>query len=249
MNPSNAPRYVVYCDESRFDPCHANTFMGIGGLWVPLSERTRIQRRLREIADAHGLAEAKWSKVSTLKLRGYQELVDVFMDEPALSFRIILVDNRQLDNDVFHDGSSELGFYKFYYRMLEKWLQPDREYVVLLDHRVNSSRGRHTELQGYLQRKVGERTRIRRVDPIDSHESRLAQLCDVLTGAITAAWCDGGSHGAKQALQQHLAGGLGRSLRSSDPLPDITKLNIFQIRLAQTPISTATVKADEGRWR
>lgn len=222
--------------------------MGIGGLWVPLTERERVQRRLRDAADAHRLVEAKWSKVSRLKLDGYKALVDIFAEEPTVRFRIILVDNRQLDNDAFHEGSSELGFYKFYYRMLEKWLQPGLDYVVLLDHRVNAAAGRHTELRSYLQRKVGERTRIRRVDPIDSRVSRLAQLADVLTGAIAAAWCGTPTGTAKADLQRHIESRLGRqTLRVADPLPDAAKLNIFNIRLSPTPRASAAIGFNGGR--
>jgi hypothetical protein len=233
--PTVAPRaYVIYCDESRHDAHHANPFMGIGGLWVPRDARDALKFELDRVAVAHGLrGELKWSKVSARSLAGYKAFVDVFVRHTAACFRIILVEREQLDLRTFHQGDGELGFYKFYYLMLVKWLEPASEYVILLDHRFNSAEGRLPKLQEVLDSSVSFSTRIHHLGVVDSKDSRLSQLADLLTGATTAAACASPANASpKRELQQYLARAVGRSqlaLASSGPAK--SKFNVFRIRL------------------
>lgn len=226
-------RFVVYCDESRHDPHDANGFMGIGGLWVPGEERDDVKFELDRVARSFRLkGELKWSKVSAKHLDAYKAFVNVFARRMSVQFRIIVVDQKQLDVNAFHNGDRELGFYKFYYEMLVKWLEPNTEYVILLDHRVNSAGGRYSKLREILDNSIGYSTHIRQLSVVDSKQSRLAQLADLLTGAITAAWCKTPAGTPKAELQRYLCKSIGRSsliVPSASPAP--SKLNIFQIRL------------------
>lgn len=211
--------------------------MGIGGLWVPADQRDRLKFALNRAAETTDLnAELKWSKVSVQRLAGYKAFLDVFAQFPDVLFRIIVVDQTKLNLSAFHQGDRELGFYKFYYEMLIKWLQPQTEYVILLDHRDNSLRGRCTDLRRVLQRKAPELTFIRQLALEDSQASRIAQLVDLLTGATTAAWCKPSATGPKSDLQRHIAGLVGRRRLDSPSLsPAPEKFNVFQIRLQDVP--------------
>ena len=59
-----------------------------------------------------------------------KSLVDFFIQED-LHFRVIVVDQDKVE------GNRELGFYKFYYEMLIKWLTKDNQYLILLDFKQN----------------------------------------------------------------------------------------------------------------
>lgn len=226
-------QYIVYCDESRHDACNANPYMGIGGLWIPYERKDALRRRFDSIASEHLLrGELKWSKVSEKSLAGYKAIIDAFATDPELSFRVILVDHKATDYALFHAGDHELGFYAFYYHMLTKWLLPESSYIIILDHKVNSQEGRYSVLERRLKQTAPTSTSIRKVGVANSRESRLAQLADLLTGAVTACWCDTPENTPKAYLQSHLANRLRmQNLRTPTPSPAFGKFNAFKIHL------------------
>jgi hypothetical protein len=144
------------------------------------------------------------------------------------------VDHAGIDYGRFHRGDPELGFYSFYYHMLVKWLQPETSYIIVLDHKINSRPGRYSALEERLRDAVPPTTHIRQVTVADSRDSRLAQLADILTGAVTAEWCNTPAESPKALLQRHLTERLGiGSLRRCWPSPAPTKVNVFKIDLAR----------------
>jgi hypothetical protein len=55
------------------------------------------------VAIAHGLkGEIKWSKLSARHLEGYLAVIDVFARRQDACFRVMLVDQSQLDLNAFH---------------------------------------------------------------------------------------------------------------------------------------------------
>jgi hypothetical protein len=232
---STEERYIVYCDESRHVQGDSNPYMGIGGLWVPYQQKASFRRRLEAVAAAHELrGELKWQKVSEKSLPGYKAIVDAFAEHADLRFRAIIVDHKAVDYTQFHRGDEELGFYSFYYHMLVKWIHPDTSYIIILDHKINAKRGRYSALEARLRQSAPVTSEIRMVTVADSMESRLAQLADVLTGAVTAAWSGTLKDSPKGVLQEYIAARVGaKSLTTLSPLPTFSKFNIFQIQLAQ----------------
>ena len=226
--------YVVYCDESRHTSPRAGDYLAIGGLWIPRAQRRDLQDRLRAVVQGPGArAEVKWKKTSRVSLAAYRDYVDVFFDSPAC-FRAIVVELARCDFDSFHGGDAELGFYKFYYEMLVKWLLPGNHYQVLIDFKQNRESGRHKILGEVIARTAGV-GEVAAVNVIDSAESRIAQLADLLTGAVAAAWSRDVRPGSpKDELIRHIAGPLGRdTLRFQSPSPGMSKFNIFRIALSE----------------
>jgi hypothetical protein len=208
--------------------------MAIGSLWVPRSSKVGITKALRDLFRREGLhAEVKWSKVSASRLAAYQRIVDFFFEQGDLRFRVIVVDHASFDPKNFHGGDRELGFYKFYYEMLVKWLEPGNEYLILLDFKQNQSADRYRDLRAVLTRKLKGEAKILDLTVIDSGETPLAQLCDVLTGAIASAWCgDLKSGSAKAQLCSHIARHRGLpALKIASASPAISKFNVFKIEL------------------
>ena len=225
--------YTIYCDESRHSGAAGDRYMAIGGLWVPKGRKPGLTRDFRDLKRSMQLnSEVKWSKVSSARLDSYKALVDFFLSR-ELNFRVIVVDQAKVDLSRFHGGDRELGFYKFYYEMLIKWLLPGNEYVILLDFKQNRGADRYTTLRTVLQRKLKGVAWISDLTVIDSCQAPLAQLCDVLTGAVAASWCDGlAAVGPKQALAGHLAAGLNKaSLKFQSASPAFEKFNVFRIDL------------------
>jgi len=227
-------QYVVYCDESRHDAGPGSHFMAIGSLWVPRCRKPELTKALRSLFREVGLhAEVKWNKVSAARLDAYERIVDFFFAQEALRFRVIVVDHSKFDPDRFHGGDRELGFYKFYYELLVQWLEPGNEYLILLDFKQNQSASRYRDLRAVLTRKLRGEAKILDLTVIDSRETPLAQLCDVLTGAVASAWCGEARAGsAKAELTAHIARHRGLpAMNIASASRAVSKFNVFKIDL------------------
>jgi hypothetical protein len=226
-------RYRVFCDESRHDGAHAHQYMAIGGLWIPAEDEPAFLARFRALCAQRSLTrEVKWSKMKHFS--AYQCIVDLFFDFPTTAFRAIVVDQSRVDLARYHQGDNELGFYKFYYEMLEKWILPPNEYVILLDHKENRDKNRYPTMLRFLQNralKVG--ARIAGLEDVNSKHEPLVQVCDVLTGAISASCCeDLRPDSPKAALAAHIARRAGfLNLKNSSLSPRFSKFNVFRIEL------------------
>lgn len=226
--------YTVYCDESRHSGGIGCQFAVIGGLWIQRDFRDSINRDLSALKKRVGLgAELKWSRVSLKKLDSYKEISEYFWISQYINYRAIIVDQSSVDYSRFHDGDKELGFYKFYYEMLEEWLYSDNDYNILLDFKNNTDMKRLPKLHSVLRNFGQPRLiSISNLTSIDSSQSNIAQLCDVLTGAV-AADANGTEVGTpKTELIRHMVQSRNVSpLSAPSRSPVISKFNIFRIAL------------------
>ncbi len=225
-------QYVVYCDESCHDVTAHHKFMAIGGLWVPRQQKADLSKSFARLCRSVGLrGEVKWKKVSKSRLEDYKRLADFFFDQKNIRFRTIVVEQAKVKLTEFHDSDAELAFYKFYYEMLIKWLETSNQYLILLDLKSNQGADRYTDLRTWLERKLGSPSSILDLTIIDSKETPLAQLCDLLTGAVAAAYNGTRRGSAKEALVQHIASRAGfHSLKTATSSSE-DKFNIFKIDL------------------
>ena len=226
--------YVVYCDESRHEGQQHDQYMAIGSIWVPKSSKHKLNRKFRSICASGGInAEVKWQKTSNVCLDTYKALVDFFYSEDEINFRAIVVDKTKVDLEKYHNGDSELGFYKFYYEMLIKWVEHGNSYVILIDFKKNRDNKRHVNLKNVLVNAAKYFADIKELTIIDSEDNPLAQLCDLLTGAVAASYCKGlRAKSPKSELSEYIAerGGF-ESLTFVSPRPEISKFNLFKIKL------------------
>lgn len=226
-------KYVVYCDESRHVEAPDNQYMAIGSLWLPRDEKDKLSRAFRDVCRANQLhAEVKWSKTSRACLESYKALVDFFFAQRSLQFRVIVVDQHRLDFSRFSGGDKELGFYKFYYELLEKWITEQDQYLILLDFKQNKDAHRYTMLHKCLIRKLNGKAWVQDLTVVDSKQTPLAQLCDLLTGATAAAWCN---HFKTASTKKELVEYIGKKRREplieASPSSAVGKFNVFHIRL------------------
>jgi hypothetical protein len=227
-------KYVVYCDESRHEGPKNHRYMAIGSLWLPRDTKEDLTKQFRTLCRELGLrGEIKWNRVSRKYLNAYRRLIDFFFTQEHIRYRVIVVEHSKVDVDRYHDGDRELGFYKFYYQLLKQWFEADNEYLVLLDYKKNKGSDRYSTLRQYLERSVKGKAWISDLAVINSSETPLAQLCDLLTGSVAAAWClDLQAGRPKAELASYIAERRGDgSLRFPNLSPESTKFNIFRISL------------------
>lgn len=223
-------RCNIYSDEASTTNAR---YMLIGGLWVPWHCEERLADAMSEVRIRYRLtAEMKWTKVSRALLPAYRDFVDCFVADAELSFRCIVIDTQIVDYALFHRGDAELGFYKFYYQLISRNLEPDNSYWLYTDERQNRKSNRLEVLRLVVNRwwrKQADAEPLRAVEPRRSHSEDAIQLADVLLGAIAYAWNQRGGSQAKLDLVQHVAQSLlGRSDLRLATRPGTTRLSIWK---------------------
>jgi hypothetical protein len=223
--------YNVYCDESRHDD-QKSAFMVIGGIWCPREHKEHWVGRLKnQRVNGRTWGEWKWKNVSPSRLSFYKQLVSDFVSDDLLRFRAIVVNRDELDYQKFHEGDEELGFYKFYYLLLEKWVEAGNEYYVLLDYKQNRDRKRVPVLKAVLQNAVkSQNSVIRAVEVLDSKEVLPLQIVDILIGAIGYQYNGIQTSAAKLELCAHIANLLHLPHLRISTQRDAMKFNVFRFR-------------------
>ena len=124
--------YNVYCDES----CHLEQdhqpIMALGGVWCERRYTRELSSTLWDLKERHrATGELKWTKVSRSRHEFYRELVDWFFTNDLLHFRAVVVLHKdRLDHVRFNDGSHDNFYYKMYFSLLSKILDPDNHYFI-----------------------------------------------------------------------------------------------------------------------
>ena len=238
MSNSNIPCCVIYCDESCHELTPYHAFMSIGGLKIPKDKKNMLSRELRDLKRSLNLnSELKWSKVSQKRFKDYEKIIDFFFEHPEINFRAIVIEQSKVNIEEYHGKDKELAFYKFYYEMLEKWLEAGNEYLVLLDYKNNRDSNRYKTLKIYLERYLRGKAWIKDLTVINSKETPLAQLCDIFTGAIAAANNGVKKETAKEQLVRYIETCAGKNLCQTTPIYTIPlneqKFNIFKPNLGE----------------
>lgn len=228
---STPMNYTIYCDESRHDSGSSEGHMTIGGVWVPTAHKSTLIKDLRSIYNEHSIgAEVKWSKTSRLMLDAYKALIDYFFAN-QMHFRCIVIEKSRLNYQEFQDGDDELGYYKFYYEMLIKWLQRPGQHAVLLDFKKNKEFDRYKVLQRCLDARLPQGAVLKSLNVIHSHDTPLAQIVDLLTGATAAKWSGVQAGSPKAEFIKHIELKRGSSLTAINSSPAFSKFNLFKINL------------------
>lgn len=178
----------------------------------------------------------KWEKAGPRFLDCYKALFDLFMDSEGIVFNSIAIEKSR-SHILEARSDPELGFYKFYYHLLWRRLDPQFSYNIRVDRR----RGIHTRLGTLCEccnRKLASefgpaaaRT-IRTIQPICSRSSPVTQVADMILGAISASYEGAVTKPAKLELMEHMKQRLRLgSLAQGSPLRLGGKFNNWQIRL------------------
>ncbi len=227
--------FEVYCDEAYPDLFSSSApparYLVIGSLWLRSEDRVELKARIQSLRNTYGIgSEFKWRKVTPSKEHFYLALAELFYSfGEQLRFRCIAVDHTQVDLVRFHQSDQELGFYKFYYQLLHHWIDDFNEYAVYCDLKTSRLPGRLATLRDCLAN-ANLSSSISRVQAIDSGQSVVLQLADVLTGAVAARLNDRlRPGGAKARVVTAIEGPIGH--RIAHTVKAERKFNVFVIDL------------------
>lgn len=172
--------YNFYCHES----CHLENdsfpFMLISYISCAYNQVKLHSRNIRAIKLKHFIkGEIKWSSLSKSQYPFYSELIEYFF-ATDLQFRAIVIDKSKLKHEEFNQSHND--FYdKMYFQLLNKKIFPENSYNIYLDIKDTQSYKKAESLKKYLNHNF---IAVRNLHTIQSHESELMQLTDVIMGAI-----------------------------------------------------------------
>ncbi len=228
----------LYCDESRQDLFYnknvisdTNKYIFIGGVMINRNDRIEIKNKINDLKRKYNLnikTELKWNRVTERYLNLYKDMIDLYISY-NINFRTICIDSSKIDLK-YHNDSAELGFYKFYYQLLNNWISSDLKYTIYTDIKTYSDPNVLNDLKRCLNNKNHPNS-IEKVYAIESHESVFLQLEDILMGATSYKMNFGekGKSVVKKKLIDYLEEKLEHELKPTNKAA--TKFNLFEIRL------------------
>ena len=182
--------YNIYCDES----CHLEhdhqKSMVTGAIWCPKNDVTKISEQIRKIKREYNAnGEIKWVKVSKSRENYFIKLIDYFFAEEFLNFRALVVDDKlKLNHDYFNKGSHDSFYYKTFYYMLKNIMDyNDGQYNIYIDKKDTRSSDKIIKLKEILCNNYHDfnQSIIKNIQNINSSESQILQLADLLIGAVS----------------------------------------------------------------
>jgi len=226
------PRTIhVYCDES----CHLENdgqrAMVLGALWCPANRRKQLADKVRALKRLHGLNdrfEVKWVKVSPARLEFYRDLLSLFFEDPFLAFRgLIIPDKRMLNHGKFQQSHDDF-YYKQWYILLNRLIEPKRRYRIFLDIKDTRSANKIRKLHEVLCNGSYDfnQSIIQSVESVQSSDVALLQLADLLIGALGYKHRHLFGSKAKSNLVSHLQALSGLSLEKNTLVRE-EKFNLF----------------------
>lgn len=207
--------------------------MVLGAVYCPEEALGDINQHLRTLKRKHSIPEQieiKWTKVSPSRLNFFLDVIDYFFAEQLLRFRSVVIDKNQLNHDE-HTQTHDDFYYKMYFLLLSRILQPKNNYKIYLDIKDTLSATKVEKLHDVLSKNMldFDRNIIKRIQNVRSHEVGVLQLSDLLIGAIQFANRDDVGSEAKRTVVERIRGHSSYSL-SKSTLPTEKKLNIFHWR-------------------
>ncbi len=225
--------FEIYCDESGLEALtrkDAHLYTAIGGIWIPSEYRNSLKQGITSIKVKHNIkGELKWQKISPSYCELYKDLIDFFFLSEFIRFRVVLIESNKVDNIKFNNEDAELGFYKFYYQLLQHWIFDFNNYDIFLDLKINRNKGRLKEL-GLVLDRANLTSDIKQVQGLPSEQSLGIQLADVLTGLVAAKFNNEITSQAKLSLIKHVEDKyLGKPIAPTPKWEE--KFNVFRINL------------------
>jgi desulfoferrodoxin (superoxide reductase-like protein) len=232
----------IYCDESSHLENDLSTVMVLGGIACNKKHVPEISQKIREVKAKHGMKlpdansrgfEIKWVKVSPSKIKFYEDLIELFLNDARLKFRAVVIpDKRKFRHEDFSQTHNEF-YYKIFYRALLPILQNISSSRIFLDIKDTQGGQKIRDLCSFLRRKLNdsEGLRVLSVEQIRSDESEILQLADLLIGAVAYSNRGLSTSSAKSRLVSKIenavvSGKAARSLTTTSYLNE-TKVNVF----------------------
>ena len=225
----------IYCDES----CHLEhdniPVIVLGAISCNKLYRKRIFKDIENIKIKHGIgrkSEITWSRISMSKIDFYKEIIDYFFENENLSFRGLVVRNKDLLDHEKYQQTHDEWYYKMYFKLLSRIIKNDIRNDIYLDIKDTKGSSRRYKLQEVLSNSIYDFNNniVHNIQAIDSRESLILQIVDLFIGALGYTNRDLKTSQAKLEIIRYIKEKTGYSLIKST-LPTENKFNIFILPL------------------
>ena len=177
--------YKIFCDES----CHLENdgadIMVLGGIRCTADKATALNKHIKWLRHQHSYhTELKWTKLVAKQIGFYKALIDLLFDDEDIWFKATVVQHKErLEHQTFNEGSHNVFYYKMFYYTLRDFLLPGHEYKIYLDYMDTMGGEKTQKLCEVLKTEGREELKVDSYI-IQSYESQIIQLCDLIIGAV-----------------------------------------------------------------
>ncbi len=221
----------LYCDES----CHLENdhlpVMVLGALACPQDHARSVSLALRALKRAHGLSddfEIKWTKVSPAKASFYRAVIELVFADPKLSFRGLVVPNKEALRHADFGQSHDEWYYKMYFLLLRPMLRREGVVRTFIDIKDTKGGPKVRRLHDYLCRHLNdpEAQKLQPMQLVHSKEIACMQLADLLIGALSYVHRGLSANAGKMAVVEAVSAKSGLTLKYSTA-PGRSKFDVF----------------------
>lgn len=226
--------YLIYCDESC--PLEYESTTLLGAIGCSYENKEQIVKDLRNLKNKYFINskyETKWVKASKAKIQYYKELIDYFYSNDDIRIRILVAkDKENLNNNVYNNGDYQEWYYKMYYCLLEKFTDSNYDYYMLYDQKDKYTTYKMNKVKDIIKNKKSFNDSEHfnfKIKQINSKESELMQLLDVIMGAVgykNRGYLNQEKGEAKKEIVKYLEETFNKSI-SEKTSPFESKFNIF----------------------
>lgn len=187
----------IYGDESSQN---AHNYLVIGTIACEAERMDRVVAKLEaSIATFRKASELKWEKLGKLEQPMYEAFIGALFDtfkSENVRFHSIVVDMTKANDAKYNEGNSEIGFSKYVFTLLNKYTslhkQLDPIFKVYLDER-DTTHTLDTTRRSLNRRAFNDYGHWKypifdTIEYVKSHEHRLVQAADIITGAVAYIW-------------------------------------------------------------
>lgn len=166
------------------------------------------------------------------KIDFYKEIIDYFFENENLSFRGLVIKNKDLLNHEKYQQTHDEWYYKMYFKLLSRIIKNDVRNDIYLDIKDTKGSSRRYKLQEVLSNSIYDFNNniVHNIQAIDSRESLILQIVDLFIGALGYTNRNLKTSQAKLEVIRYIKEKTGYSLTKST-LPTENKFNIFILPL------------------
>jgi hypothetical protein len=243
-------RWLISCDESGM---HAGHFYGFGSVWMLYQRRGDFLELVRDIrARHHYRDEFKWTNISPGSVPAYVDLVDTFFRTHWIAFHCVVYPKSVVRRDL-HKSKEEMHQKHFTILLTDKIRKcmkararrkhTFRVWVDPLPNRYAKANEVIEKISNAVLKPVFREIRpVDGVTVMDSKETPTIQLCDVLLGAVLAAWEAKVVAADKIQVQQAISERLGWPNLQWDTKHTERKFNVWMFHDEERGPRTATTR-------
>ncbi len=193
----------IFTDESNTNQAR---FMLIGGIWVDEQTLKKVNEECEIYKKTIGWksdTKFNWKNISNKALNNYIGFINIFF-KYNLQFNCIVIDSKEIDLKYNQYNDYELGFYIFYYMLLQENSVENIDYYILMDRMTIRRKNILEKIKYWLKTpymgksKPKEIINVKTIEFVDSKQYNLIQMTDLLLGAI-------GSHYNHRHLKPNIA--------------------------------------------